>query len=175
MSTKIIKTITMLVVGFVFLVGLSAVSYAGGYPILAFTANCPNSPSPDCPDFVVVGKFDSADFSYADAQGLSMTISSLVSSFLGSYQVLVFTPNDLSPYGFTDADTLKNLVYNVYPNYFLLYIFLDINRTNSPQPAIGKNIAIDIWLADVSYQLGINEPYLYIATIEVPELYLSLF
>lgn len=139
----------------------AATASAGGYPA-AFLDTESGIP------IVVVGKFDPASFTAAEAD----TLSSAIAGLSGSSAVL--TTSELAALGFSDADLLKDYVYGNYRDWFgssALYLFFDIRRTAG---IYGHNIRIDAWLADGAVFLGLSGDYLYLGSVEFPELYISL-
>ncbi len=163
-----------LIAGMFFVTAVPA--YSSGYPFAAALISSDTS-------VIVVGKFDSSEsgFTYAEAEGYSQAVAGAV-GLLGtdSQDVIVLSPSQIASYGYTDADTLKQLIKSAYTQSgFNLYVFLDITKVDSVEPQYGKNVRIDVWLADmVPLANGLTGDsltgaYLYVTTIEVPETYLS--
>jgi len=162
--------IVSLVLG-VTLLGFST-GYAAGYPVAAIGTSTDTS-------IIVIGKFDPASFSQVEAQNISSTIFGALSGILGSLgsgsNTTLLTPDQLSGYGIADADYLKTLVKDNYIALgFDIFVFLDIKRTNPVSQVSGPNIRIDVWVADKASLFELTGDYLYAASVEAPEMYLSL-
>jgi len=150
----------------------TAPAYSSGYPVLGlYTPSSPGDVS-----VVVVGKFDSSDFSLSDVGSYAQSLQGVLGTLGSSLPGIVFMgPNELAQYGFADADNLKNYIKSVYQGVVDIYVFLDVTKVNSPYSAqYGQNVRIDAWVADLAALVGSTDDYLYAASIEVPEIYLSL-
>lgn len=142
-----------------FLITSVSTAIAGGYPMAAIG-------SFSGIDAVVVGKFDSSDFTFAEANQISQILGGGL-SLLGLPGAFLVTPQQLqSIYGITDADALKNFVFANYKAAGLdLFIFLDINKVNAVDPALSPSLRADVWLAGTS-------SYMYLLSIEIPLAYI---
>lgn len=148
----------------------AATAYSSGYPFAAGLYS-------QGMNVIVVGKFDSSEFTAQEAENFSQGAADAV-GLLGTagQGLIVLTPSQLASSGLTDADAVKQMVKNIYmQSGFDLYIFLDITKVDSIQPQYGQNVRIDAWVADMAPLLGLTGDYLYVTTLEVPEMYLQLF
>ncbi len=166
------KSILGMVFIAVFLLAVTTTAFSAGYPVLAAV----DPVSPDDPAIVVVGKFDQGAFTEAQADQLSDAVAGLIGS-LGLTQgtPLVLKPSQLRiQFGATDADALKSVAKIAYQGAgFDLYIFLDVTKKASVSAEYGSNIKIDVWVADLAALLGFSGDYLYVATLETPEMITS--
>lgn len=169
----------ILIVGFFFIT--ASIAYSSGTPALDFYIAGSSSAIPL--NVVVVSKYDSASYTYAEAEAISQAVSKLIglgSTLAGSLGLSTaglshFTPSQVAAWGITDADILKNLVKTYYQSWgFNFYAFADIKRVTSVAPELGHAMRIDIWIADLPVLLGLTGDYLYIASLEIPETYLTL-
>lgn len=154
--------------------GITAV-HAGGIPALDIYNSGGTS-------IIVLGSYDSAGFTFDEANTISTLVSSLSSqigpllglSGLSTSGLSNFTPSQLKTYGYTDADTLKTFIKDSYlPSGFSLYIFLDITKSAGISQAYGQNLKINIWIADLASTLGMTGDYLYLGSIELPMMYIT--
>ena len=150
----------------------TAPAYSSGYPVLGLYTPS----SPDDVSVVVVVKFDSTDFSLNDVTSYAQSLQGVLQMFGSSLPgIVTLGPDQLAQYGFADADNLKNYVKSIYSGIVDIYVFLDVTTVNSPYSAqYGPNIRIDAWVADLGMLISSTDDYLYVASIEVPEMYLSL-
>ncbi len=160
--------LTMIVV----VAGLST-SYASGIPMAAVSLD------PDLP-VIVVAKFG-AGFNTTDAQNSAQFIAQALG--LGgtiTENVVFLGPSDLAGIGITDADILKQSVKAIHEQYGLLYIYLDVSKKASVSTQYGNNHKIDIWISNDSRvsqfatQLGLSGQFIYVLSLEYPELYPEL-
>lgn len=156
-----------------FLIGAST-AYSSGIPAL-------DAAVMGTTKLIIVTKYDSASYTYAQAEAFSQTVTKLlgsVSTLTGSNGIAIghYPPSQVASWGITDADTLKSLVKTYYKSWgFTLYAFIDIKRiTSTTAPALGPTMRIDIWVADLAALLKQTGDYLYIASFEIPEAYLTL-
>lgn len=159
-----------LVVGTAFLG--SACAFASGYPFGVIVN--------DTTSIIVVGKFASGtgQFTQAEAQNLSVSVAGLVQSLLGGSGIstpTVYTPSQLAAIGLGDADNAINLVKTNYLALgYDLFALVNISKTAQYTAGFGPNMRVDIYIADQAALVGVNAPYLYAASIEVPLLYTTL-
>ena len=138
---------------------------------------------PDFPALVVI-KFGTG-FTQQDAQ----TAAQLISQALGlagqyttvSQGIAFFSPTSLAQMGITDADFLKDMLKAPAEQLGYLYIFLDISKKPSAGGAqYGQSHKVDIWISNdqtmsqFASALGVTGPFVYIATLEYPEMYPQL-
>ncbi len=149
----------------------TGVASAAGYPFAVLDNSTGTSA-------VIVGKFasGSGQFTQQEAQNLVDSVVAAVQSTLGSTGgSTILGPSDLASVGYGDADALKDFIKQNYMAAGIdVYIFLDIKRTAQYAAKFGNNIRIDVYVADMAQPLGISADYLYAASIEAPEMYLSL-
>lgn len=173
------KRLALLIISFL-LVGAST-AYSSGIPAADMYVAGSSSVLPI--NVIIVVKYDAASYTFAEAEALSQIVSKLLgvtSTLAGSIGLSTaglshYTPSQLAAAGYTDADTLKILIKNSYQALgFNFYAFVDISRVTSVTPALGPAMRIDIWFADLALVMGMTGDYLYIASLEIPEAYLTL-
>jgi hypothetical protein len=135
----------------------------------------------------VLSKYEASTFTPAEAEAISGQVATILSELLGSMGLdtsvslmLNLTPSQVAAnFGFTSADAFAAFALDNYKAYGLdLYVFLDVSRVaglnESGLP--GDNIRIDAWIGDISNILPGLVPgdYLYVTSVEVPEIYLTL-
>lgn len=146
-------------------------AFAGGYPFAVLDTSTDTK-------VIVLGKFASGaeQFTQAEAQGLVTTIAGLISGTLGetTSSTSVLTPDDLVNFGY-DADALKAMVKANYRAWGLtLYVFVDIKKTAEYASGVGPNVRIDVYIADMASEVGIQADYLYALSLETPYMYTGL-
>jgi hypothetical protein len=143
----------------------ASTALASGYPMIAGDMSS---------GVLVVGKFDSNSFTLSEANQIAATVAGML-GMLGE-QTQFFGPSQVGPaFGISDGDAVKSAAKSAYQSYgFDVYIFLDIKRVGAVSQDLGQNLRIDVWVADMAAELGIPGDYLYAASIEAPEMYLSM-
>ncbi len=135
----------------------------------------------------VLSKYEASSFTAAEAEAISGQVATILSTLLGSMGLdtsvnlmVNMTPSQVAAnFGITSADTFAAFALHNYKAYGLdLYVFLDVSRVaglnESGLP--GNNIRINAWIGDIQSLLPGLVPgdYLYAASVEVPEFYLTL-
>lgn len=135
----------------------------------------------------VLSKYDTSSFTFAEAEQISGQVATILSSLFepsigldtSLSLVLNETPSQVAAnFGFTSADAFADFALNNCKAYGRqMYVFLDIYRVAGlDESGLGNNIRIDAWIGDISSFLPGLVPgdYLYITSVEVPEIYLTL-
>ncbi len=160
-----------LVLGLVILLGASA-AYADinvGYPMVAAVDYAGTG-------VLIAASFDPNSFSFSDADNISSQLAGLLGLLSGTgASAEILTPSQLKSYGYNSFGALDKLLYNNYQSWgWSAYVYLNIYKANGLSSyGDGKNIAIDVWLADYASLLGFPGTDLYVGTIETPDVYLS--
>jgi len=138
----------------VLLFGTVTMAYASGYPMAA-------AGSYSGVDVIVVGKFHQPDFTYAEANQISLLLGDVISSL--GLPAAVYTPQDLQSMGINDADYLDQLALTYYQSAgFEVYIFIDVTKVPAVMSALGESLRADFWISDSLYVFSIEIPVAYI-------------
>ncbi|MEJ2696999.1 MAG: hypothetical protein P8013_10160 [Candidatus Sulfobium sp.] len=141
----------------------TAPAYSSGYPVLGLYM----PGGSDNLSAVVVGKFDSSDFTLQEVDTYAQSLPLVLGMFGGSLPgITVYGPGQLAQIGsaFADADYLKDYIKGIYQGVVDFYVFLDITKANN---SYGPIVRIDALL-------DTTDGYLYVGSLEVPVAYFQL-
>lgn len=159
-STKIIATCLLIL-----LIGATS-AFASGKAMIGTYDDGSSS-------LVVVAKF-ADNFSSAEADNMAAALGTVL-GMTGTTGAQLYMPSQVAAmFGSSDGDYIKDGVKSQYTSYgFDSYIFLDVKKVAGVSGATGINVRIDLWIADMAAQLGMPGDYLYVASLEVPQMYVS--
>ena len=165
-----------LALGLVILLGASAAQadINAGYPMAA-------AADYNGIGVLIAASFDPNSFTFSDAENISSQLAGLLGLLSGTgASAEILTPSQLKSYGYNTFGALDNLLYYNYQSWgFSAYVYLNIYKANGLSGyGDGKNIAVDVWLADYATLFGTSIPGipgtdLYVATIETPDIYVT--
>jgi hypothetical protein len=170
------KKIVILALVVAALVGSFGSALASGYPFLVLAEGNESGTA----TIAILGKFHegAGQFTFDEANTLVTSVIAGVTNLLGTpAAVPVLTPRQMTDLGYGNADNDKAFLKSAYKSAGIEFlVFVDIKKIGEYAPGFGQNMRVDVYIVDLATLIGPPLPPgdLYVASIELPYVYVSL-